>query len=511
MLGADVDGQINHNVSARTKIASWVLVIDTSFILSHLHLVSKLVDAYERWGNVVMLPWATIMELDGLKKSVAKITHKDAHGIEKTVTVGMLARRANTWCLETMGRKAKGLWGQMKEEVYDPEAAKGDAAILDCCRYVNGVMHFATAILSNDKNLCLKALVYHIKVVTFRGIPFTADGIMSSLQGDGKNFQHPGIWSTPEDAEKPVAEIFRAPYFAIAPFADGKAPGLFASKHANLGPGFNPAAHPWARGVPVGMAQRSNGVPFFDAGRPRLETQSPKPQAQDLQVQPQPPSVIDDVPLPEEFRMRQAEHFRANSAQSRIEARKEIERAWMSRARSVAFTYPIDEQAILVQGIDGARVLLGVLLLQVEDAMALQVMPLIREMWLKSSEGDDPLDSSGFEEMERTTWRCLKPHMNDLFHGRPDLVDMFDSMQLLHYWHGWGSWMAPEIAKPIHAVTPTTRQLSEFVNFWNEVWFRMLDFSPNRRESWNHWKASTKDWKALAAAISKCLSAENTA
>jgi len=118
----------------RTLVVEWVLVIDTSFILSHLHLVGNLVDAYHRWGNVVMLPWATVMELDGLKKSNSQIRVKNANGMEETVSLGMLARRANHWCFETMAKRKSGLWGQMKEEVIDPTAAKGDAAILDCCR-----------------------------------------------------------------------------------------------------------------------------------------------------------------------------------------------------------------------------------------------------------------------------------------------------------------------------------------------------------------------------------------
>jgi hypothetical protein len=35
---------------------------------------------------------------------------------------------------DMMSKKAKGLWGQMKEEVLGPAAVKGVTAILDCCR-----------------------------------------------------------------------------------------------------------------------------------------------------------------------------------------------------------------------------------------------------------------------------------------------------------------------------------------------------------------------------------------
>ena len=139
---AGPEGDYGQDQSCRVESAvAWVLVVDTNFILSHLNLVNSLVDAHRRWGNVVMLPWATIMELDGLKKSLSSVRPGAAGGGSggggggDNVTVGMLARRANNWCFEKMARKAPGLWGQMKEEALDPTAVKGDAAILDCCRY----------------------------------------------------------------------------------------------------------------------------------------------------------------------------------------------------------------------------------------------------------------------------------------------------------------------------------------------------------------------------------------
>jgi hypothetical protein len=125
----DTELQTPQDLSYRVEsVVEWVLVVDTNFILSHLYLVNNLVEAYHRWGNVVMIPWATIMELDGLKKSTSSIDSGTG------VTVGMLARRANNWCFEKMAKREPGLWGQTKEEVLDSTAIKGDAAILDCCR-----------------------------------------------------------------------------------------------------------------------------------------------------------------------------------------------------------------------------------------------------------------------------------------------------------------------------------------------------------------------------------------
>jgi hypothetical protein len=39
---------------------------DRFVILSQLHLIDNVIRAYTRWGKLVMPPWATIMELDGL-------------------------------------------------------------------------------------------------------------------------------------------------------------------------------------------------------------------------------------------------------------------------------------------------------------------------------------------------------------------------------------------------------------------------------------------------------------
>ncbi|KAA8911829.1 PIN domain-containing protein [Sphaerosporella brunnea] len=230
-----LDTSVHLDYSARSTVVKWVLVVDTSFILSHLQLVNSLVQAYFRWGNVVMLPWATIMELDGLKKSNSTIRHKNADGVEVAVSVGSLARRANNWSFETMKSQAKGLWGQMKEEVLDRTATKGDTAILDCCRYVKEIKGFPTAILSNDKNLCVKALVYGIKAVSFTGTPFTADGIMSVLEGSKSGevaFRAPGIWETAEDANKTVDSDVKISSHSKDPSTVRVPMGLYASRHA---------------------------------------------------------------------------------------------------------------------------------------------------------------------------------------------------------------------------------------------------------------------------------------
>jgi hypothetical protein len=146
---------------SRAPVVQRVLVIDTSFILSHLQLVDKLVEAYSRWGNTVMLPWATLMELDRLKNSNVMVLHKNASDVEVSVSVGMLARRANSWLIDTMSKNPKVLWSQKAAEVLAPHsAAKVATAILECCWYVKEIKGMRTALLSNDKGLCFQALAY---------------------------------------------------------------------------------------------------------------------------------------------------------------------------------------------------------------------------------------------------------------------------------------------------------------------------------------------------------------
>lgn len=116
--------------TSKDSQVSCVLVIDTCFIISHLHFVDDLVRAHSRWGNVVLMPWAVTMELDGLKISSKINTIRNGGSIR----VSDLARRAIGWAFERMRNSNPALWGQTREEVIDKNATSGDDAILDCCR-----------------------------------------------------------------------------------------------------------------------------------------------------------------------------------------------------------------------------------------------------------------------------------------------------------------------------------------------------------------------------------------
>ncbi|KAL7271259.1 hypothetical protein RUND412_005996 [Rhizina undulata] len=175
-----------------------LLILDTSFILSHLQLVNNLVLANPTWRNVVVVPWATIQELDGLKNNTrfqimpptaseggnggkGMLGSKHAVGSSQRINVGTLARNAINWIYNKLGKLDAGVWGQKKEECLDVTANRGDAAILDCCRYFFEKQKMETILLSNDRNLCVQAIIYNVKTVSFIGHPHTAEGILTQI------------------------------------------------------------------------------------------------------------------------------------------------------------------------------------------------------------------------------------------------------------------------------------------------------------------------------------------
>ncbi|KAG0638673.1 hypothetical protein HOY80DRAFT_887539 [Tuber brumale] len=150
----------------RVDDATHILVIDTSFILAHLSLVNDLVLSYLEWGCVVVLPWATIQELDGLKRSNRGITDISSGNDGGQVDISMLARAANRWAFQVLSKPEPGIWGQTREEVIDGTFNHGDMAILDCARFFYD-QGYDTYLLTNDFNLSVNAIIYKIKAFIY--------------------------------------------------------------------------------------------------------------------------------------------------------------------------------------------------------------------------------------------------------------------------------------------------------------------------------------------------------
>ncbi|PWW80834.1 hypothetical protein C7212DRAFT_274231 [Tuber magnatum] len=169
----------------RVDDATHILVIDTSFILAHLSLVNDLVLSYMEWGCVVVLPWATIKELDGLKKSSRGISGRDGG---HRVDISMLARAANRWAFQVLSKPEPGIWGQAREEVIDGTFNHGDMAILDCARFFYD-QGYDTYLLTNDFNLSVNAIIYKIKAFMYEKGQ-TCQSLLKKIYGRSQRPRH---------------------------------------------------------------------------------------------------------------------------------------------------------------------------------------------------------------------------------------------------------------------------------------------------------------------------------
>ncbi|KAG5437618.1 hypothetical protein PCANB_000655 [Pneumocystis canis] len=128
-----------------------ILVIDTNFIISHLSLISELSQQCETYNYIILFPWVTIQELNGLKSlENTYLSNNDT---------AFLVRKATDFIYHSLSQKGNLIRGQKMTEVLDPSLT-GDDSILDCCRYWHEKRLFKTILLSNDKNLAIKSISY---------------------------------------------------------------------------------------------------------------------------------------------------------------------------------------------------------------------------------------------------------------------------------------------------------------------------------------------------------------
>ncbi|SCU80800.1 LADA_0B09604g1_1 [Lachancea dasiensis] len=138
-------------------------VIDTNFIISHLDILDELRLSGHQYGHEIVVPRTVIHELDGLKNSDAKVDVTSLH----FQPIGVLARRANDWIYTNLANLHSAVVGQRLNQRLDHSSAKDDA-ILDCCIYFKDALNRFVVLMSNDKNLCLKALAEKIPTVSYR-------------------------------------------------------------------------------------------------------------------------------------------------------------------------------------------------------------------------------------------------------------------------------------------------------------------------------------------------------
>lgn len=145
------------------------LVIDTNFILSHLKILDELKDIGQAYGLQLVIPIAVMHELDGLKGSnKIEKQYSENNELLSGKSVGHLARWANDWVYSCLASRVSTVVGQKNEERLNKLAIKDDA-ILDCCLYLQkNHTNTLQVLMSNDKNLCMKALLNDILTVSYR-------------------------------------------------------------------------------------------------------------------------------------------------------------------------------------------------------------------------------------------------------------------------------------------------------------------------------------------------------
>lgn len=141
------------------------LIVDTNFILSHLDTLDALKNIGAKYGLRIVIPSMTVHELDGLKNSDR--IEKNGNGLS-TKSVGNLARWANDWIYSCLAKRVPTVVAQKKDQRLDRLATKDDA-ILDCCLYFQKEYPKTLEVLmSNDKNLCMKALLNDVLTISYR-------------------------------------------------------------------------------------------------------------------------------------------------------------------------------------------------------------------------------------------------------------------------------------------------------------------------------------------------------
>ncbi|KAK9454476.1 PIN domain-containing protein [Dipodascopsis uninucleata] len=141
-----------------------LFVVDTNFLVSNLKILDEIGTKHALYGHVIILPETVIQELDGLKTIREPISPNVPS--KYATDVGSLARRASNWIYRILAQSSSSLRGQKSNEILKKDQ-RGDDSILDCCRYFQEVLEKPTILLSNDRNLCIKALIYSIRTITY--------------------------------------------------------------------------------------------------------------------------------------------------------------------------------------------------------------------------------------------------------------------------------------------------------------------------------------------------------
>ncbi|KJE89730.1 hypothetical protein CAOG_01161 [Capsaspora owczarzaki ATCC 30864] len=223
------------------------------------HAEKRTLSLPQRTALVVVLPWTVVQELDRLKKG----------------NVSTEAQRANEFLLRMLQAKHPFLKGQPLKEsskgFNEPGIENNDDRILDCClRYRQSKVPMPRVILlTNDKNLGVKALVNNIECFSVADFPQQLEP-MSALHGEfdgGQPFSGESAGQSHLDAVLQMDDSELLPAAAAPPFL----PHGFGSS-TSLAPRLPTARQPVALVMdeshtpsPVHLGSDNSPTPYYGA------------------------------------------------------------------------------------------------------------------------------------------------------------------------------------------------------------------------------------------------------
>ncbi|XP_054837045.1 transcriptional protein SWT1 [Eublepharis macularius] len=161
LTSMEIDGDEEANKSFRTlSDVNTLIVIDTNIMISHLEFIRSLkntdIPGIGKFGLII--PWVVLQELDNLKKG--RIL---ANVAQKAIPAVHFIHR----CLKNQDSK---LWGQSvqlaSQQIDGFNVENNDDRVLQCClQYQELFPQAEVVLLTDDKNLCNKALVSEVKAV----------------------------------------------------------------------------------------------------------------------------------------------------------------------------------------------------------------------------------------------------------------------------------------------------------------------------------------------------------
>lgn len=190
-----------------------MLVVDTNFVISHLSLISDLSKQCEVHNYIILFPWATIQELDGLKST------ENTYAGHKEQDMAFLVRKAMDFIYRSLLQKGNSIRGQKMTEIIDASLT-GDDSILDCCRYWHEKRLLKTILLSNDKNLAIKVMIHGIHSISYEP-HMTLDSLMLKISKKLEDYDEPqNIYMEIDEMQEDLCEQPICPEYTLSNYIE---------------------------------------------------------------------------------------------------------------------------------------------------------------------------------------------------------------------------------------------------------------------------------------------------